>query len=571
MKRWRLSESVDVMASQLAGHTGFPHPLARALVARGVRSAADADRFLKPRLSVLADPFTLPGMIRAVERIWLAIEGGERIVVYGDYDVDGVTSAALMTLVLGKLGAQVTACLPNRIVEGYGLSTEALERCLHASSPRLIVTTDCGSNSSEAIAMASRAGVDVVVTDHHEIIGAPAEACALVNPKLGADVSARMLAGVGVAFKVCHALLKVGRDRGVAAAEGVDLRAYLDLVALGTIADVVPMLEENRILTRHGLSRLNSTDRVGLRALADVAGVSGDMGTYHVGFVLGPRINAAGRMGKADAALELLLTDHTSRARELAAELDASNRERKRIESEITESAMARIDALFDPVSHYGVVVGEAGWHVGVIGIVASRLAARYGRPAVVVGFDADGVGRGSCRSIPGFDLVTGLKYCERHLSQFGGHEMAAGLEVTREDFERFREAFHHACKVSLEGRDLTPSLDLDAWVSMGEVTDPRFMETLRLMAPFGEGNSEPVWGMRGVRPIGAPRILKEKHLKMLVGVGHAQCEAIGFGLGERPVPDGDLDLAFTLRENVYMGRTSLQMQLQDFRPSQVV
>jgi single-stranded-DNA-specific exonuclease len=571
VKRWRVTEGLDEAAGELVRHSGFLKPLARALVARGVRGPAEADRFLKPRLSALSDPFSLPGMDLAVDRLWRAIRNREPVVVYGDYDVDGVTSAALMMLVLGRLGAQVTPCLPNRIEEGYGLSLEALDRCIREAAPRLIVTTDCGSSSACAIALAREKGIDVVVTDHHEIVGAPAEAFAVVNPKLGDDVSARMLAGVGVAFKVCHALLKAGRDKGEEAAMAVDLRDYLDLVALGTIADVVPLLQENRILTRHGLVRLNSTDRVGLRALADVAGVSGEMGPYHVGFMLGPRMNAAGRMGKADAALELLLTEHESKARDLAADLDASNRERKRIESEITEAAMARIDAGFDPALHFGVVVGETGWHVGVVGIVASRLAARYGRPAVVVGFDADGVGRGSCRSVPGFDLILGLKSCETHLSRYGGHEMAAGLEVARNDFAGFREAFQRACKAALEGRDPASTMDLDDWVSVGEVSDPRFLETLAQMGPFGEGNPEPVWGLRGVRTIGVPRVLKERHLKMLIGVGSWQCEAIGFGMGERPIPEGELDLAFTLRENVYMGRTSLQLQLRDFMPSQAV
>lgn len=569
MKRWRLVEGLDEPAGALARHSGLPHPLARALVARGVSSATEADRFLKPRLSALADPFSLPGMALAVDRIWRAIRDKEPVVVYGDYDVDGVTSAALMVRVLGRLGARVSACLPNRVEEGYGLSPESLERCIGQFHPRLIVTTDCGSGSVEAVALARRAGIDVVVTDHHEITGPPAGAVAVVNPKLGDDVSARMLAGVGVAFKVCHALLKAGRDRRWAVAETVDLRDYLDLVALGTIADVVPLLHENRILARHGLTCLNGTGRVGLRALADVAGVTGEMGAYHVGFVLGPRINAAGRMGQAEAALELLLTDQPSRARELAAGLDASNRERKRIETEITEAAIARIDALFDPTSHFGIVVGEPGWHVGVIGIVASRLAARYGRPAVVVGFDADGVGRGSCRSVPGFDLVRGLESCEGHLSQFGGHAMAAGLEVKQADFARFSEAFRQACQQSLAGQDLTPVLDLDAWVSLGELFSSGFNETLGVLGPFGVGNPEPVWGVRGVRLIGPPRVLKERHLKMTVGLGNQQCEAIGFGMGDRVVPDGALDLAFVLRENAYLGRTTLQLHLQDFRPAE--
>lgn len=567
MKRWKVSNVDDGLAQELARLSFLPLPLARVLVSRKVSTAEEADHFLNPRLSDLGDPFTLPGMEKAVDRIWQAIRDESPIVVYGDYDVDGVTSAALMSLVLTELGARVTRHLPNRLEEGYGLGKDAVEHFIATDKPGLIITTDCGTGSHEAVAAARAAGVDVVVTDHHEVSGKPVDAVAVVNPKLGSDPSARMLAGVGVAFKVCHGILKRGREKRWKAAADMDLRQHLDLVALGTVSDMVPMLHENRILVRHGLSQLNRRERMGLNALTEVAGAKGELGVYHVGFVLGPRMNAAGRLGSAGDALEILLTGDQERAEALARKLDEANRDRKLIEGGIMEAAVRRIEAVFDPESHFGVVVGDAGWHVGVVGIVASRLVNRYGRPAIVVGFDENGIGRGSCRSIEGYDLLAGLKSCSDYLNRYGGHEMAAGLEVKRENFEAFQQAFQSVCRDALKGRDLRKTLVLDGWVTLPEVMDPKFMERLTRLAPFGEGNPEPVWGLKKTEVIGTPKIVGETHLKMRVGVGNSTCEAIGFNMGERlkDFPEGSIDLAFTLRTNTYLGRTSPQLHLQDF------
>lgn len=568
MKRWitRDDEGGPAGGSARPLSGSVAPPLARVLAARGVATPADLDRFLNPRLSDVSDPFGLHDMQPAVERLWRALRGGESIAVFGDYDVDGVTSAALMIQVLTRLGGRVSWVLPNRIEEGYGLGVDGVRRCIEAARPGLIVTTDCGTGSCEAVAAAAAAGVDVVVTDHHEIAGAVAPAVAVVNPKLGADPGCRMLAGVGVAFKTCHALLKHGRQHRYKVAHEVDLREYLDLVALGTIADVVPLLHENRVLARHGLARLNERGRLGVNALAEAAGAQGELGAYHVGFVLGPRLNAVGRLGNAEQALELLLTDHPPRARSLADILEATNRERKRIETEILDAAIARIESAFDPDSHFGLVAGETGWHVGVVGIVAARLAQRYGRPAIVIGFDESGHGRGSCRGIEGFDLLRGLRHCEPLLLGYGGHDKAAGLELRRDNLEAFREAFLAACSDGLKGRDLRPALELDGWVTMHEALDRDFLAMLRRMAPFGEGNREPVWGLRGARVIGRSRVVGGKHLKFTVGVGDRQCEAIGFNMAERPVPDGPLDIAFTLREDTYQGRATPQFHLKDFR-----
>ncbi len=566
MKHWRIAAADDGLARELARQAVLPFPIAHVLAARGITTPDGIDRFLKPRLSELSDPFELPEIAVAVDRIWRAIETDEPITVYGDYDVDGVTATALMVTVLAALGARVSACLPNRMDEGYGLTPESLARCLEAHHPRLIITVDCGTGSHEAVALAREAGVDVVVTDHHPVSGTPAAAVAVVNPKCGTHPHQRMLAGVGVAFKLCHALLKTGRERGHAASAAVDLRDHLDLVALGTIADVVPVLGENRILIRHGLTRLNGKSRVGLRALAEVAGASGELGAYHVGFVLGPRLNAAGRLGNAEMALDLLLTGDADRAGAVAITLDTANRERKRIESDILDTAMERIDAEFDPARHFAVVVGEDGWHVGVVGIVAARLAARYSRPAVVVGFDETGLGRGSCRGIDGIDLAGMLALCTRHLCKHGGHEKAAGLELHRREFEAFRQTFQDACATALSGRDLRPELRVDAWVTVAETLDPAFFSALTQLAPFGEQNPEPVWAARGVQTVGPPRKVGTGHLKLTIGEGARRVEAIGFGMADRPLPGGPMDVAFTVRKNTYLGHETLQWQLVDFR-----
>lgn len=569
MKHWKLAATPDGSACELARQASLPLPLARCLVARGVTTAAEADRFLNPRLSDFADPFLIPGMEPAVERIWQAIHDNSPIVVYGDYDVDGVTSAALMSEVLTRLGARVTRYLPSRMEEGYGLSVEAVARCIKVDRPGLIVTTDCGTGSHDAVESARACGVDVVVTDHHEIGAAgPASALAVVNPKLGEDASARILAGVGVAFKVCYALLKRGREQRRRKAGDLDLREYLDLVALGTVSDMVPMRHENRILVRHGLSQLNRRERVGLNALADVAGVKGEMGTYHVGFVLGPRINAAGRLGDAGDALALLLTGDEGEAMSLAARLEESNRDRRKIESEIMAAAVRQVEEQGGPDTPAGIVVGQEGWHVGVIGIVASRLVSRYGCPAIVVGFDEGGLGRGSCRSVEGFDLLSGLGQCRDWLNRFGGHEMAAGLEVTQDRFAPFKEAFRSACSATLRGRDPGGTLELQGWVTLAETLDKQFMDLSARMGPFGEGNPEPLWGMRGVQILGSPKVVGQAHLKLRVGQGAHSCDAIGFNMADRleEIPDGPVDLACMVRSNTYLGRCSPQLHLLDFR-----
>ena len=566
-RRWEDVQVEENDAERLAAELEVPVAIGRVLAARGLTDPDEAGRFLRPRLSDLGDPLALPDAAPAVARIRAALERGEPITVFGDYDVDGITATALLARVLQRLGGCVSTFLPHRIEEGYGFTPAALTRCLAQSQPALIVTVDCGTDAVDTVAQAAARGIDVVVTDHHEVSAAPAPAAAVVNPKRGADEDLHRLAGVGVAFKLCHALV---RDlHAHAAGNGaLDLREFLGWVALGTVADVVPLLGENRILVRHGLDRLNRQPGAGLEALCKAAGVNGTLGSYHLGFVLGPRLNAAGRLGSADPALELLLCEEAGRARELADGLEAANRERRRIEEGIAGEAVRSIDARFDAGRTFGVVAAQTGWHVGAIGIVASRLCGRYHRPAVVIGFDDNGRGRGSCRGIEGVDLTAILEECADVLDGFGGHAMAAGLHVRRENLEAFRARFNAGCRRALEGRDLRPVLRVDGWIELGEA-DEAMWSALEMLSPAGVGNPTPLWGLRRVRPMGRPRVVGRDHLKMIVADGGGQMESIGFGLADRPVPDGPFDMLAQIRENHFRGRRSLQLHIKDFRSTE--
>ncbi|MFH0909433.1 MAG: single-stranded-DNA-specific exonuclease RecJ [bacterium] len=563
-KIWKTVPCDEAAAASLARSLAIPDPAARVLVARGFADATAAERFLNPRLSEVSDPFLLPGLDKAIARTWQAIERGESIVIYGDYDVDGITSTALMIRVLTRLGAKVQPFLPHRMDEGYGLSMDGISRCIAELNPRLIITVDCGTGSVEPVKAAAEQGIDVIVTDHHTPAGDVAPAVAVVNPKLGPEAGLHVLAGVGVAFKFCHALLKRGRDGGHRESSKLDLRVHMDLVALGTISDIVPLTGENRILARHGLNQLNATADLGLKKLIEVAGIKGAIDAYEVGFLLGPRLNAAGRLGDALQALELLLTSDEARAREIAVHLDATNRERQDIEKGIVREAMAEIDAWFKPDEHFGIVVGRKGWHPGVIGIVASRITARYYRPGIVIAIE-NGSGRGSCRSIEGCDLVDRLRQCSDLLVKFGGHTMAAGLEIAEANLAAFKQRFNESVRDVLRGNELRPTQRVDAWLSLGDA-DQRLFDCMDRMRPFGNGNTTPVWGVRGVSILGKPRTVGQGHLKFTVGSGGAQREAIAFNFGERGVPDGVTDVAFQLKKDSYQGREKLVLNVHDLR-----
>ena len=567
LKCWNEVTCDPAVAHTIAAHLNVPAPLGYVLAGRGIAGPKEAEQFLWPRLRNLTDPFEFPDMKKALVRIWDAIDAQESIVVFGDYDVDGVSSTALMVSFLSDLGAMATPMLPNRMNDGYGLTPEILRRLVDRLHPELLITVDCGTGAVDAVKLANEMGIDVVITDHHEPPAELAPALAIVNPKLANNEVVRMLAGVGVAFKVCHGLVKMARQQGRPEAENIDLKQYMDLVALGTVADIVPLVGENRILARHGLRELDTPRSLGLQTLKEVAGIREEVRAHHIGFQLGPRLNAAGRMGDAEAALELLLSEDATRARDLALRLDGANRERQDIENRMVREARTEIDSWFEPDLHFGVTISRIGWHPGVIGIVASRLSQHYYRPVIVIGMEERGLGRGSCRSIEGFDLVEHLDACSHLLVQYGGHNMAAGLEIKAANCEAFSELFNETAAEALAKEELLPIQRIDAWLELAEADEDLLLaqEGLR---PFGNSNPTPVWAVRGVRVV-RHRIVGNGHLQLTLAGGGVMADAIGFGLGDRPVPLGPIDVAFQLKRNNYQGRQSLRFDVQDFRASQ--
>jgi single-stranded-DNA-specific exonuclease len=544
----------------LVEELGCPPFLARLLALRGINDPAEARLFLDPRLKNLSDPLLLPEMQVAAERILAAIDRRERIVLYGDYDVDGVTSLALFTRILRRLGADPRPFLPSRMDEGYGLSPEGLARCIAAHQPQLLLALDCGTCSVSEIAGLREQGVDVIVFDHHECSGEKPPCLALVNPKLGTDF--HYLCSAGIVFKACHALLKLRPS------PDIDLRDYLDLVALGTVADIVPLRGENRILVRRGLVQMEKSRWPGVRALIEAAGISAPFTPVDIGFRLGPRINAAGRLASAEQALELLLTEDRARARELAEALSEQNRERQEVEKAIHAEAEAMVEKEFRPEDAAIVVAGD-GWHPGVLGIVASRLSKTYHRATFVIGFDESGLGKGSGRSIEGLSLVRALDACAGCLVKAGGHEMAAGLTIQRERFVEFQTLFRREARAMVTDDQLLPRLRLDAEVPLAELQF-EFLNHHDMLQPFGVGNSQPLFLARNVRAAES-RLLKEKHYRFSLlqnGGGRAR-EAIYFGGAARPLPPAPWDIAFQVARNEFNGRVTLQLEIKGLRSAE--
>lgn len=557
------------VARQLAARLGLHRAVARTLAARGMGSPGDCDGFLDPRLAGLVDPFRLADMDRAVERALRAVEGKETIAVFGDYDVDGISATAIMVLALRELGASPRVFIPHRIHDGYGMS-ERRVRELAAAGVTLLITVDNGISAAPEVAVARACGMDVIVTDHHLAEGDLPDATAIVNPNRP-DVAypGARLCGAGVAFKFAHALLK---NAGTDARRAKEfLRELLDLAALGTIADVVPLVGENRIIAAHGLTQLQKTRRVGLRALLESTGLrERSLTATHVGFIIGPRLNAAGRTEHALVALELLLTEDAGRAREIARYLEGLNTRRREEEGELLEDSLGRAEELIAAEQGHLLVVGGENFHLGIVGIVAARLAERYYRPAIVLRLDTE-VARGSARSIPGFDIHHALTACDSHLLGYGGHAAAAGLQLAPRSVPAFRDEINSFAADIFRTRDLTPELSIDAQLARDEV-NWTLLEDMERLQPFGESNPEPVFLIEGVRSSAPPRIVGERHLKLQVRVGNNTFSAIGFRLAEsRGVCeslDAPYDIACRPTRNTWRGRTKLELEFVDVRPT---
>ena len=561
-RRWILPNLPDAVATRrLAVELGISGVVAMLLGARGFSTPDEATLFLDPRLATLRPPEEILGISEAAARLVEAVASKERITLYGDYDVDGVTSLTILCRYLRAAGASVECFIPDRSSEGYGLSAAGVSRCLRETMPSIVVAVDCGTNSRAEAEQLRKAGCELIVLDHHE---PDAETVAplsvsLVNPKLGTDL--HYLCSAGIVFKLCHAMQKASPVKEV------DLREYLDLVAVGTVADIVPLVGENRIFVKAGLRQLARSRWAGLHALLHVSGAMTPYDPSDIGFKLGPRINAAGRLGSATEALLLLLTDDANEATRIAAQLDQQNRERQAVERDVTLQAEEWVSANFDPKLHASIVAGKKDWHQGVVGIVASRIARRWHRPTLIVGFDSTGSGKGSGRSIEGLPLVEALGRCSELLDTFGGHDMAAGLSLKESRLGELRERFEVATRELISDEDLIPRLRLDAELDLS-MADEEWLETQDRLAPFGTANSQPLLFSRGVTPSSPPRILKEKHLRLELKSSGRRREAIWFNASLDELPRPPWDVAYTVNRNTWQGRDEAQVQIVAIRSS---
>ncbi len=555
---WILKESPDVPRSST---NPLPDILCKLLAQRGVAGEKEIEHFLRPRLRELSDPFLLPNMQAAVDRIFTAIDEQQRVCVYGDYDVDGITSVTLLIKALKAYGLEARPFIPHRGPEGYGLNEASLKRCMsEGEPPELMITVDCGTASHVEIAQLNEKGIDTIVVDHHELpIAGEPNCVAVVNPKCGDDY--HYLCAAGVVFKLIHAMLKTRQ------LQHYDLKEDLDLVAMATISDIVPLIEENRLIVRHGLRRLANTRHIGIAALKKVAQLPKVPTSSDVGFRMGPRINAAGRMDRPEDALAMLMSEDELEAESLADQLNAHNIRRQKHELEIHNQAIEAMEDLDDPECPV-IVLASRQWHPGVVGIVASRLMRRYHKPCFVISVDQEGIGKGSGRSIEGVSLVDAINNSRPLLLAGGGHEMAAGISINEDQIETFRQQFAEYVIEHVPEHQRRPKLTVDAELPF-QILSLAFLESYELLQPFGCANPQPVFMSSNVWLAEPPRKLKNNHLKLSLKQGDFFHEAMYFGGANFDIPEGPLDIAFTINRNFFRGRTSLQLIIQDIRQHQ--
>ncbi len=540
----------------------IPTVMARILINRDIREVSTAREFLYPSLEHLIDPFQMADMHRAVERIWKAVDANESLMIHGDYDVDGVTGTALLVRALRALGPNVSFYIPHRLKDGYGISREAIDECV-CRGCTLLISVDCGITAIEETEYAKQVGVDVIITDHHQPGPLP-EAVAVVNPKRpDCAYPFKELSGVALAFKLADALYKY---RGL---DLTELYKNLDLVALGCAADIVPLVGENRVLVTYGLGQMQCTENLGLQALLRYLNLQGQrLGTGQLIFVLAPRINALGRMGSALDAVTMLTTSDFEEAKRIAEVLEQQNRKRRQIDEQTLNEALKMVAREVDPENDRAVVLASDSWHPGVIGIVASRIAEKVHLPTMLISVDGD-QGKGSARSIPGFDLYAALSRCQGLLSAFGGHKYAAGLTVARERIGALRDAFLKAAQEMLSPEAMVPKLYIDDEISLSQI-DMRLVNLLKRFAPFGPQNMRPLMASRGVEVVGAPEIVGRNHIKFKVRQNVKVLDCIGFNLGHlmyRLAPgEANLDIAYVIEENEWRGKKGIQLRIKDLR-----
>jgi single-stranded-DNA-specific exonuclease len=566
-KRWVIRPQDPALSKHIAQALNISPLVSQVLINRGIDSPEQAGLFLSARLSDLHSPFLMKDMDRAVSRVLAALAQKEKICICGDYDVDGITATALLMLFLRDAGAEVFFYIPSRIAEGYGLSIDAINK-IKKQGARLIITVDCGISDVEPVAYAAAQGIEVIVTDHHEPPDVLAPALALLNPKQpGCPFPFKGLAGVGVAFNLVMALRKQMRDQGLWQGNEPNLKKYLDLVAVGTIADIVPMIDENRILVKNGLPVVAEGSRPGIRALKQVSGIAtGAVTSTMVGYRLAPRMNASGRISDAEMSVRLLLATEQEEALSLARRIDEENTRRQQIERSILSDARSMIKA--DAGMPASLVLSSPDWHPGVVGLCASRLCEEFNRPAILIAIDAGrGEGRGSARSIQGFDMYGAIKQCAPLLKAFGGHKDAAGLTVRVERIDAFVQRFNEIVQQEFSVRDFSPVITIDAEIPLGQLS-PDILEELESLAPFGPLHPEPVFCSRDIKSYSA-MIVGNGHLKLKIkeDKGSPFFDAIGFNMGARyALTDEAIRLAFVPQFNIFNGERLIQLNLRDIK-----
>lgn len=560
-KKWQICEVDKEKVEKLKSKYGISELLATILVNKNITTQKEIEEFLNPTRNDFFDPFLINDMDIAVERIRKAIETQEKVIIYGDYDVDGITSITVLKSFLKDVGLDVDYYIPNRLEEGYGLNKNAIDEIVK-NKYTLMITVDCGISAIEEVNYANSLGIEVIVTDHHEPGEELPKALAVIdNKRKDSKYPFRELAGVGVAFKVSQAL---AQSMNVKEEEYLK---YLDIVCVGTISDIVPLISENRVITKLGIKLLKQTRNIGLKAIINSSGYS-QINSTTISFGVAPRINACGRMGKAEQALKLLLSKDIYEVNKLTQELNNYNRERQEIEKEIFESVLNKIEQN-NLDKNRTIVVGGEGWHHGVIGIVSSKITEKYFKPSILLSFEEDGTGKGSGRSIPGFDLHEALMKCENCLEKFGGHSMAVGLTLKKDKFEQFYEEFEKVAKEN-KTENIVPIINVDAKIELNEI-DKTVVEDLKQLEPFGEANKMPVFALKNIR-IDSIRALSEgKHLKLTLRDNNQIINAIGFNIGElaNEYKIGDkVDLAGVLEINTFNGIDNLQINIKDIMKS---
>ena len=568
---WKTEKPDEGLIKEYVKQLGVGELLCRCLVNRGLSNVQSAADFLSPKLSNLAAPELIPNLSVAVDRLFEARAKKQKVVIFGDYDVDGITSTAILLESMQNLDWNICAYLPNRVDEGYGLTSGGVENCVKTHHPNLLIAADCGSTSVDVIENLQTRGIDVIVLDHHQVSHPPPKPVALVNPQMETRPPKRFheLCTAGLAFKLVHGLIKQGRNHGESAFKEYDIRLLLDLVALGTIADLVPLVGENRILAVKGLEQLNRTERMGLNALISESDIKGPISSFEVGFQLGPRLNAAGRLKSAMTSLDLLTSSEQGAASNLAGMLDRQNRERQKVEKGITQQVMERLSTQFDPENDYAIVEGEPDWNIGVVGIVASRVQKEFHRPTFILGGSPDGM-RGSGRSIKGFDLAAALRQCADVINRHGGHAMAAGVSLDPENINLFRKRLNETARSNIGKSELTPTLRLDGAIPLIKLSF-NTVTSLEALLPVGQGVPAVQLAVTGLELDAPVRWMgtEKQHAKLNVTDGNATVEVVYWNALGKSMPEGRFNLAAQPSINVWRGKKSIQLKMLDWKPSE--